>query len=74
MKSASDYLKNWDAFGISDIEYLIEQVQKETYLQALKDTELRMGILSDNTVFTQGYRNLQERIKKLEDEINNNNI
>lgn len=51
--------------GFIDIEtaiFLAEKIQLDT----MKDVAFHMGLMSDMSTKTQGYRNLLERIKKLE--------
>jgi hypothetical protein len=46
----------------------IKQIQDDAYLQGLKDAEMGFRFMSDMSTKTQGFHNLQERIKKLEDD------
>lgn len=72
MKNPADiYKENEDSFNENDPDVfigLIAKVQKETYLQALKDAEMGFIFMSDMSTKTQGFHNLQRRIKDLENE------
>lgn len=71
MKNIHQWIKEYNEDQDRNFYDLIKKVQDDAYLSALKDTLFKMGILSDMSAFTQGYKNLQERIKKLENETEN---
>ena len=67
MKKPEDY---GSIMGLNEEQYnaLIEKI-KLIQLDTMKDIEFQMCVLSDMTTKTQGYRNLVNKIKALEDKL-----
>ncbi len=67
MKNINYWTRIW---GETEINFpgLIKEVQDDAYLSALKDAEIGFMFMSDMSTKTQGYANLQRRIKELEND------
>ena len=68
MKNINKWIHEYNTDDDKNLYDLIKQIQDDAYLQGLKDAEMGFIFMSDMSTKTQGFRNLQERIKKLEDD------